>query len=104
MNSANPEQEIFRSELKHLIVRLFRLPVPEPDKIPNDAPLLGGSLNLDSLDALELAICIEEKFGVTIQNKAESDGAFASIDSLYTFIWKATGAPALPNQAVRNSG
>ncbi len=88
MNPANAEQELFRSQLKHLIVDLFRLPVPEPDRISNQAPLMGGDLGLDSLDALELAIRIEEKFGVTIQSNAESNDAFANVDSLAAFICK----------------
>lgn len=100
MKSTNLEEEVFLSQLKHLIVELFRLPVPEPDKIPNDTPLLGGTLQLDSLDALELAICVEERFGVIIQSKAESHDAFATINSLNTFIRRNREMYRLPKSAI----
>ena len=95
------EHELFQSQLKHLIVELFRLAIPEPDKIPNDAPLLGGTLDLDSLDALELAICVEEKFGVTIQSRAESHDAFATINSLTAFIRRNREMYRQPNDAIQ---
>jgi len=43
---------------------MFRLDVLMPDGIADDAPLVGGSLDLDSCDLLELALCIEETFGI----------------------------------------
>lgn len=49
---------------------------------------MGGDLGLDSLDGLELAILIEEKFGVTMQSNAESNDAFTNVDSLAAFIGK----------------
>ncbi len=82
------------SRLKHLIAAQFRLDRPELDKIPDHAPLIGGSLGLDSLDALELAICVEEQFGITIQSQAESLHAFASIDSLTHFVGARLAAKA----------
>lgn len=80
------DQDPLPSHLKHLIAVQFRLDLPEPDKIPDHAPLIGGNLGLDSLDALELAICLEEQFGITIHSQAESVHAFASIASLTDFI------------------
>lgn len=82
------------SRLKHLIAEQFRLDLPEPDMIPDHAPLIGGSLGLDSLDALELAICVEEQFGITIQSQAESVHAFASIASLTHFVGARLAAKA----------
>lgn len=39
----------------------------EPDEIAADASLFGDDgLGLDSLDALQLAVAVEEKWGVTI--------------------------------------
>jgi acyl carrier protein len=73
------------SRLKHLVAELFRLDLANPDSIPNHAPLIGGSLGLDSLDATEFAMCLEEEFGITIRTK-EDFQAFASIDSLVAFI------------------
>lgn len=65
---------------------LFRLNLPDPDKIADDEALIGSQLGLDSLDALELAINVEEEFGVTFASHQEAGCAFASIASLATYI------------------
>ncbi len=74
------------SRLKLLIARKFRLGDGKVADFASDEPLIGGRLGLDSLDALELAICVEEEFGVTIGSKVESNRAFANIASLACFI------------------
>ena len=57
-------------------------------------PLIGSGWGLDSLDALELAMCVEEEFGVTITSREESHRAFASIGDLADFIRsRASGEP-----------
>ena len=91
----NHHRDFLPSRLKHLIAGLFRLNLAEPDKIPDDEPLIGGRLGLDSLDALELAMRVEEEFGITIHSQEESLRAFASIASLADFIHArtSTGAP-----------
>jgi acyl carrier protein len=55
-----------RAEIKRLIVVELNLKGRDPEAIADDALLFGGGLGLDSLDALQLAMCIEEKFGVRI--------------------------------------
>ncbi|MEV0284866.1 MULTISPECIES: phosphopantetheine-binding protein [unclassified Kribbella] len=52
-------------EVKHLLVDRLALSV-DPDKIGDDQPLFGRGLELDSIDTLELAMAVEEKFGVVI--------------------------------------
>jgi len=88
----NHDDDPLPSRLKHRIVRLFRIDLDDPDSISDHAPLINGSLGLDSLDALELAMCIEEEFGVTILSQAESLRAFASIESLAGFIHARTSS------------
>lgn len=80
------DQGALRSQLKHLIADMFRIDINEPDKIADDEPLVGGSLGLNRPDALELAFCIEEGFGIRICCLEESHHAFASIASLADFI------------------
>ena len=74
------------AQLKQLVADLFRLDIAAPSEIPDDEPLLGSGLGLDSLDALELAMCIEEEFGVVIQTQEDAHRAFASIASLVDYI------------------
>lgn len=72
--------------IKDLIVRTLKLEDVQPADIPDDAPLLGSGLNLDSIDALELVVAIEREFGVKIATSEESRSALASVASLADFI------------------
>jgi len=91
------DQNLLLSQLKYLIADMFRLDILEPDKIADDEPLMGGSFCVDSLDALELAICVEEEFGIAIRSGEESHSAFTSVASLAGFIHARTQTgPARP--------
>jgi acyl carrier protein len=81
-----------RSELKRLIVGELNLKGRDPDTIEDDAPLFGAGLGLDSLDALQLAISIEEKMGVRIPEGEEARTIFASVRALAEHIAKVRGA------------
>ncbi|MBI2570569.1 MAG: acyl carrier protein [Candidatus Schekmanbacteria bacterium] len=65
-----------------------------PDRIDDDAPLFGTGLGLDSIDALELVVGIEEAFGVEIGDEQVGKEAFASVSSLVSFIARATETAA----------
>jgi acyl carrier protein len=81
-----------RFELKRLIVGELNLKGRSPETIEDDAPLFGGGLGLDSLDALQLAISIEEKLGVRIPEGEEARAIFASVRSLADHIAKVRSA------------
>ena len=53
-------------ELKKLIVEALMLDGVDPAGIDSRAPLFGEGLGLDSIDALELAIAVERRFGVKL--------------------------------------
>ena len=65
---------------------LYRLDIEEPDSLPDDTPLAGGAFDLDSLDRLELALCIEEEFGVAIRSEWESRVGIRSLSGVADFI------------------
>ena len=82
---------LLRNDIKALIVKELNLEGRDPTSIHDDAPLFGTpparpdereevprSLGLDSLDALQLAMSIEEKFGVRIPEGPEARSIFAS--------------------------
>jgi acyl carrier protein len=71
---------------------MFRLDIQVPDSIADDTPFTGGTLDLDSLDMLELAICVEEEFGIAIRSGEEARIAFGSVASLAGFIHVRTQA------------
>ena len=63
-NRAAARQQLC-SEVKTLLVDRLALDV-DPAMIGDDQPLFGRGLELDSIDTLELAMAIEESYGVLI--------------------------------------
>ena len=79
--------EALEAELKGLIVDALALEDIEPAEIESDAPLFVEGLGLDSIDALELAMALEERFGVKIGEDPEvNQRIFASVASLASFV------------------
>lgn len=75
-----------KNRLKKMIVEELHLDGTEPDAISDTAPLFGDGLGLDSLDALQLAVAVEEHFSVRIADESEGKLAFASVGALAEFI------------------
>ena len=78
-----------KDEIKALLVRELNLQGKVPTSIDDDALLFGqddGALGLDSLDALELAMSIEETFGVRIPEGDEARPIFRSVRALADFV------------------
>jgi len=81
------EREPLYAELKKLIVETLALEDTAPDEIETDAPLFGEGLGLDSIDALEIAMVLEERYGVTLADDPEANQrVFESIKSLAAFV------------------
>jgi acyl carrier protein len=79
-------------ELKNLIVDKLRLEDVTPESIEDEAPLFGDGLGLDSVDALELAMHVEQKYGIRLSDEALAKEAFASVGALARHIQKTTHA------------
>lgn len=75
-----------KAKLKVLIVETLRLEDIAPADIPDDEPLVGGGLSLDSIDALELVVKLEKEFGIKISSSEESRAALASVTALADYI------------------
>jgi acyl carrier protein len=75
-----------KQRLKVLIVRTLKLDGVMPADLPDDAPLFGAGLELDSIDALELVVALEKDFGIKIATSEESRSALATINRLADFI------------------
>ena len=80
------ETPAIRSRIKHLLVNALHLEELAPSDIADDAPLFGGGLGLDSVDALELMVALEKEFGIRIQSPQVGREAFASVGALAAFI------------------
>ena len=75
------------AELKHLIIEGLHLEDVTPDQIDPDAPLFGEGLGLDSIDALEIAVLLDRKYGVKIVSGDDRNPQiFASLNALTQFV------------------
>jgi len=73
--------------LKLLIIATLKLDDVRPEEIPDDEPLIGSPrFGLDSLDALELVLAIEQEFGVKIGNSEESRRALGTVNTLAAYL------------------
>jgi len=81
-----------RTEIKALIVTELNLKGRNPQLIEDDMPLFGTGLGLDSLDALQLAMSIEEKLGVRIPEGEEAREIFRSVRAIADHVAKVRGA------------
>lgn len=72
--------------VKEMIIERLKLEGMTPDQMEDEAPLFGEGLGLDSIDALELVLGIEQVFGVKIEDEAAGMKAFKSIQALTDFI------------------
>jgi acyl carrier protein len=79
--------DALRHEVKQLIVEALLLEEVRPEEIVDDAPLFGEGLGLDSIDALELAIAVDRRYGVKIEAEDERNREiFRSVASLAAHI------------------
>lgn len=75
-----------KQQLKLLLIEGLRLEDVRPEDIGDAEPIFVEGLGLDSIDALELAVLVEERFRVSIPDEEVGRIAFASIDALADFV------------------
>jgi acyl carrier protein len=80
------DRETLKRKLKELLVSGLRLRDTDPASIADDQPIFVEGLGLDSIDALELVVLIEEHFGIAIPDEEVGKSAFASIAALADYI------------------
>jgi len=71
-----------KQEIKAFIVRRLRLTDVAPESIGDTDPLIGGGLDLDSVDLLDLVVGVEKEYGIRIANVAEGKEILASVNAL----------------------
>ncbi len=77
-----------RETLKVQIIEQLNLEDVSPADIENDAPLFGEGLGLDSIDALEFIVLLEQHYGIRIADPSQGKEIFHSVDSLADYIEK----------------
>lgn len=75
------------AEIKSLIVETMALEDIAPEDIDPTAPLFNEGLGLDSIDALELGLALQKKYGVTLAaDSEETRRHFTSVRALGAFV------------------
>ncbi len=85
------ELESLKQTLKALIVKECDKDIA-PESITDDEQLIGGPLELDSLDALQISLAVKDRWDVRIENGAEGRKALASVNALAQAIIDAKAA------------
>ena len=73
--------ESLKQTLKALIIKECDKDIA-PDAIGDDELLIGGPLELDSLDALQICLAVKDRWDVRIEGGPESRKALASVTAL----------------------
>ena len=76
------------AELKQRIIESLNLEEVKPEDIPNDDPLFGEGLGLDSIDALELIVMMEKHYGIKLKDASEGKAIFQNISTMADYIAK----------------
>lgn len=80
------DRDQLKQSLKQLLIGGLRLQDLRPDDIEDGAPIFVEGLGLDSVDALELVVLVEEKFNIQIPDEDVGKQVFASIEALTDYV------------------
>jgi len=73
-------------ELKKQIIEVLNLEEVQPEEIDAGAPLFGEGLDLDSIDALELIVMMEKRYGIKLKDPKEGKAIFKSVATMADYI------------------
>lgn len=74
------------ADLKEQIIVQLNLQHITPDQIGNDQPLFVEGLGLDSIDALELIVLLQQQYNIKINNAEDGPKVFGSVRSMAEYI------------------
>lgn len=74
-------------EVKQTIIEVLQLEDLRPEDIDTDAPLFVEGLGLDSIDALELGVALQKRYGISLSGDSEETRRhFKSVRTLAALI------------------
>ena len=82
----NEDVTAFRRELKENLVEWLQLVDKTADDIVDEEPLFKEGLGLDSLDAVEIVILMQRKYGIPQSEVENRRDIFATFASLADFV------------------
>ncbi|KFI08178.1 phosphopantetheine-binding protein [Massilia sp. BSC265] len=78
---------MLEQEVKALIIDVLQLEDLTPEDIDSEAPLFVEGLGLDSIDALEIGVALQKRYGITLAAESqETRRHFASVRALAAMI------------------
>lgn len=85
-----PAQNSLNNEIKLLIMDVLNIKDVTPEEVGDEESLFGEGnvLGLDSIDALEIVMALQERYGVRIDDKNQSRFILQSIATIANFIEK----------------
>ena len=73
--------------LKQEIIEALNLEEMTHEYLETDAPLFGeDGLGLDSIDALELIVLVEKKYGIRLADPSEGKAIFKTVGTLAEYV------------------
>ena len=81
-----------RDQIKKILVESLNLEDVTPEQIGDDMPLWGEGLGLDSVDALELMVDLEQQYGIRIEDEDFEPEAMATVAKLEEFVTRLVAA------------
>lgn len=87
------EATTLKTEIKQLIIQTLNIKNVTPEQVQDSVPLFSreNALDLDSIDAIELVMAIQEKYQVRIADQNVARNVLESIDSIAEFIIREKG-------------
>ncbi|HRN55325.1 MAG TPA: phosphopantetheine-binding protein [Agriterribacter sp.] len=74
------------ADLKQQIIAQLNLKDLQPEDIGNDQPLFVEGLGLDSIDALELIVLLQQEYKIKLANAEEGQSVFRSVRTMAQYI------------------
>jgi acyl carrier protein len=79
------QREETLGEVRRMLIERLRI-AREPDEIDPDTALFGSGLGLDSLDSVELLVCLDADFGIKLPDDIVGRAEVRTVNSLVDLI------------------
>jgi len=89
MRAPHPDLVAHREDV---LARVRRLLVEQlhvqraPEEIDPDTPLFGTGIGLDSIDAVDLAVCLDADFGLRLTNEIGGRAALRTVNGIVDLV------------------
>jgi len=78
--------EALMHKLKEQIIQQLNLNDKKPEDIGDDEPLFVDGLGLDSIDALELMVLMQQEYNLKLASAEEGQSVFRSVRTMAEYI------------------